>query len=557
MLTRLYIKNIAVIKEASISLTPGFNVLTGETGAGKTVLVSSINAVLGERTSRDIIRMGEEKAVVTALFEDVSNEAREVLSSLGYEDEDGTVLISREITAAGKNICRIGGIPATTAILREVTSCLLQIHGQRDTSQLLSADKHLELIDSVADTKQLLADYALIYNKLCELRHEQNSLDIDESEKARRMDMLRYQIEEIEAAELEDEAEEDELSARRRMVQGSERIRQGLAQAYAALQGSSEQPGINSLAAELTEGIGEAAGFVDSLTAMSERIDEIAIELDEFTADIRGALDEFDFDPRELDDIERRLDIVYKLKRKYGDSIADILEHYHNACEELENISFSEKRMEAIAKEISAVENEVIAQAGVISQRRLEAANAMILQIEAELAFLDMPSVKLSVVHTQHQPRNNGVDELELFIVTNAGDEPKPLSKIASGGELARIMLAIKNVVAGRDNIATLIFDEVDTGVSGRAAGKIGAKLRQVADSRQVVCVTHLAQVAAFADRHFLIAKHEMDGKTYTKVETLEQDAAIHELARITSGDLITPASLQSAKELWDRAHEA
>ena len=556
MLTRLYIKNVAVIKEAAIALAPGFNVLTGETGAGKTVLVSSINAVLGERTSRDIIRIGEEKAVVTALFEDVSDEARKVLESLGYEDEDGTVLISREITTAGKNICRIGGMPATTAILREVASCLLQIHGQRDTSQLLSADKHLALIDSLAETKRPMTEYIVAYNKLCELRREQEALDIDESEKARRMDMLRYQIEEIEAAELDDENEEDELAARRRMVQGSERIRQGLAQAYSALQGGNEHPGINSLATELTGGVGEAADFVETFAAMNGRIDEIIIELEEFTADIREALDEFDFDPQELDAIERRLDIIYKLKRKYGDSIADILEHYRAACEELENMSFSEKRIAAVEKEIANTQKDVMAQAKIISEKRLTAANDLTQKVEAELAFLDMQGVKLSVNHAEHAPRDNGIDEIELYIVTNVGDEPKPLSKIASGGELARIMLAIKNVLAGRDDIATLIFDEIDTGVSGRAAGKIGAKLRQVAATRQVICVTHLAQVAAFADQHFLISKQENDGKTYTYVQALEQEEAICELARITSGDLITPASLQSAQELWDRAHE-
>ena len=556
MLTRLYIKNVAVIKEATIALAPGFNVLTGETGAGKTVLISSIDAVLGERTSRDIIRIGEDKAVVTAMFEDISEKASEILRSLGYEDEDGTVLISREITSAGKNICRIGGVPATTAILREISSCLLQIHGQRDTSQLLSADKHLELIDGLAETAPLLVEYSAEYNKLRELRHERNALDIDESEKARRMDMLRYQLDEIEAAELEDEAEEEELTARRRMVQGSERIRQGLAQAYAALQGDNDREGINSLAAELTEGIGEAAGFVESLAAMSERIDEIAIELEEFAADIRASLDEFDFDPRELDEIERRLDVIYKLKRKYGSSIAEILEHYRNTAEELEGISLSEKRIEAVKKQIAAAEKDVIAKAGIISKKRLEAADIMVSQVESELAFLDMPGVKLSVRHREHQPRDNGIDEMELYIVTNAGDEPKPLSKIASGGELARIMLAIKNVLAGRDDIATLIFDEVDTGVSGRAAGKIGAKLRQVANARQVICVTHLAQVAAYADRHFLIAKQEKDGSTFTQVGELSHEDAVHELARITSGDLITPAALQSAGELWDRAHK-
>jgi len=438
-------------------------------------------------------------------------------------------------------------------MLRQIAPLLIHIHGQRDAQQLLMSERHLEIIDGFAETAEEIQDYAQSYRKLKSLQSERDGLNLDESQKAQRIDMLKYQIAEIEAAGLESESEKDELQARRRMIQGSERIRQGLAQAYTALRGEGE-PGIGELMGELTQGISQAAQFVESFADMHARIEEIAFELDDFTADIRMALDEFDFDPRELDRVELRLDTIQKLERKYGGDIAAILKHYQDASDEQLRIGSSEKQLEAINAQIQEARQEAEKKAKALSARRLAAAAELIRLVESELAFLDMPGVKLSLQHEIRELGESGADDVELYIITNTGDAPKPLSRIASGGELARIMLAIKNVLAGRDDVATLIFDEVDTGVSGRAAGKIGGKLREVSKSRQVICVTHLAQVAAHADHHFLIAKQVEEGKTFTNVTVLSVEDSISELARITSGDMITPAALQNAREMRELA---
>jgi DNA repair protein RecN (Recombination protein N) len=555
MLTRLFIQNIAVIAEASITPGPWLNVLTGETGAGKTVLISSIEAVLGERTPRDIIRTGEEKATVSAMFEDISPHAAKALGAMGFEDDDGAVLISREMTTAGKNTCRINGMPATLSMLREIAPLLIHIHGQRDAMQLLESRLHLDMVDGFAEIEREAGSYAEAYHKLKKLESERDSLTMDESQKAQRIDMLRYQIAEIEAADLEDGNEKEELLARRRMIQGSERIREGLAQAHAALRGNGDAPGITDLMRELDGGVSQAAQYVESFGDIKNRIGEIGFELEDFAADVRMALDEFEFDPREIDRVELRLDTINKLERKYGGSIAEILAHYRSASDELLRICSNEKHLEAVTAQAEEARKEATLLAAALTKRRLAAAEELIRLVEDELCFLDMPAVKLSIEHKRCALGETGADEIEFFIVTNVGDTPKPLSRTASGGELARIMLAIKNVLAGRDNVATLIFDEVDTGVSGRAAGKIGRKLREVSKARQVICVTHLAQVAAFADSHFLIAKRVEAGKTLTGVTRLSPDEAIHELARITSGDMATPASLQSAREMREQAH--
>jgi len=553
MLTRLFIQNIAVIAEASITPGAGLNVLTGETGAGKTVLISSIEAVLGERTPRDIIRTDEEKATVSALFEDISPNAAKALGGMGFEDDDGAVLISREMTASGKNTFRINGMPATLSMLREIAPLLIHIHGQRDAMQLLESKLHLDMIDNFAGLET--EAYTEAYGKLKKLEAERDGLHMDESQKARRIDMLKFQIAEIEAADLEDENEKDELLARRRMIQGSERIREGLADAYAALRGDDNSDGITGLMRQLDSGISQAAQYVDNFGEIKNRVGEISFELEDFAADIRTALDEFEFDPREIDRVEIRLDTINKLERKYGGSITEILAHYRSASDELLRVNSNEKLLEAVTAQAQEMLIETQELAAALTKRRLAAAAELIRLVEDELCFLDMPGVKLSIEHKLCELGAAGGDDIEFFIVTNVGDAPKPLSRIASGGELARIMLAIKNVLAGRDDVATLIFDEVDTGVSGRAAGKIGRKLREVSKSRQVICVTHLAQVAAFADSHFQIAKRVEDGKTLTEVMQLSQDEAIRELARITSGDMATPAALQSAGEMREQAH--
>ena len=556
MLTRLYIQNIAVIHKASIDFSGGFNVFTGETGAGKTILIGAIDAVLGERTSRDIIRTGEDKALVSALFEDISPKAVAALEEQGYEAEDGSVLIVREITVGGKNNCKINGMPATTALLREISSLLISVHGQRDGNQLLAADRHMGLIDSYGQLEGTLEAYETAYEAMRGIQADLDELRMDDSQKMQRIDMLTYQVAEIEEAELEDPEEEDSLQARRKMLRNSERIREGLAQGYEALQGDGEGAGINDLFGGLVDGVAEAARFMEDMEPLAKRLEEMSYELAEAAADVRQALDEFEFDQRELDAIEERLDVIYRLKRKYGGSITDILAFYEDSREELERITTSEQRTQELTKALAVAEKQAKILAKELSARRRTAAQAFVTEVEAELAYLDMPSVRLSLRWQEKSLSPTGMDDMEFMVITNVGEEPKPLSRIASGGEIARMMLAIKNVMADRDDIGTLIFDEVDTGVSGRAAGKIGAKLRAVSQKRQVICVTHLAQVAACGDRHLFIYKDVDDDRTYTHVEPLEGEAVYRELARITSGDMITEAALENARQMFLRAHE-
>lgn len=550
MLVQLYIENVAVIQKAAIRLEPGLNVFTGETGAGKTMLISAIDAVLGERTSREIIRTGESRAMVSALFEDLSPAVLEKLAELGYSDDEGALLISREVTAAGKTGCKLNGIPATTSILREIAPLLIHVHGQRDSQQLLLPERHIELLDAYGELAGDIAHYAEAYNHMRAVKAELESLDMDDAQKNQRMDMLSFQIAEIEGAELEDEGEEETLLARRGVIRNSERILEGLAAGYAALSGGGESEGITSLMDDLTGGVATASEHVEQFAPMEERLREIGYELADFSAEIHSYLEEFDFDPRELDEIEYRLDAIYKLKRKYGGSIAEIVAFCERARQERESITTSEARAEALAAELGAVVAEAEKRAGTLRKKRARAAKEFMAKVEEELAFLDMPAVRLSVSHREKPLARDGADELEFLIVTNVGEPPKPLSKIASGGEIARIMLAVKNVLADRDHIGTLIFDEVDTGVSGRAAGKIGRKLRQVSRARQVICVTHLAQVAACADTHLYISKAVEDGRTFTRVTTLQEEERAAEVARITSGDHITDIALENARQL-------
>jgi len=550
MLKQLHIQNIAVIQKANVMLTPGLNVFTGETGAGKTILISAIDAVLGERASKDMIRTGEEKAQVTALFEDISPLAVRALEELGYSDDEGSVLISREIQLNGKGSCKINGVPATVSILKEIASLLISIHGQRDSAQLLAGEQHLRLIDAFGDLGGDMEEYHAAYRRMCDIREELESLKISDSQKAQRIDMLTFQIDEIEAAGLEDPEEEGQLQAQKKLIKNSEKVRDALSAAYTAIQGAGEAEGIGTLIDALADGIALAADFIAPMEPMSQRISEMRYELEEYAQDIRNTLEDFEFDPRELDAIESQLDTIYKLRRKYGDSIGEILSYCDKARVELEAITTSEQRARELTVALESATATAESLAAALSEKRRKAAQGLVLQVEEELAFLDMPSVRLSIRHQAKPLSERGMDEIEFYIVTNVGESPKPLSKIASGGEMSRIMLAIKNVLAEKDDVATLIFDEVDTGVSGRAAQKIGRKLAQVARARQVVCVTHLAQVAAFADNHLLIRKEIEAERTFTRITALDEEEIVAELARITNGDLVTDAALKSAGEL-------
>ena len=549
MLSQLYIKNVAVISEASIGLQPGLNVFTGETGAGKTILIGAINAVLGERVSKEMIRTGETRATISALFTGLSPAAEQALAEAGYPVEENAVLIHREISADGKSSCKIDGRPATAAILRSVSALLINVHGQHDNQQLLSPQKHLGFIDSYGELGGLVQEYQAAYRDYMLVRRELASVNTDEAQKAHRIDLLSYQVNEIEAAELQP-GEEEELRAQRKQIQNSLHVTQALGGSLAILEGGEEVPSLTSLLSELAENMTQAANYMEAAQPIAERLTDISYELEGFPGEIQDLIDHFDCDPSQLDAIERRLDTIYNLKKKYGSSIEEILEFGARAAAELEEIETSDMRIEKLSAQLSSLEEKARSQAERLTQARTKAAKLFVKAVQGELIFLDMPSVQLSVCQEHKEMSLDGADELELFIATNVGEQAKSLAKIASGGELSRIMLSIKNVLADRDNIQTLIFDEVDTGVSGSAAQKIGKKLAQVAENRQVIVVTHLAQVASFARNHLFISKAAREDRTFTTIRPLSREERVRELARISGGEKISEIALRHAEEM-------
>ncbi len=549
MLSQLYIKNVAVISEASIGLQPGLNVFTGETGAGKTILIGAINAVLGERVSKEMIRTGETRATISALFTGLSPAAEQALAEAGYPVEENAVLIHREISADGKSSCKIDGRPATAAILRSVSALLINVHGQHDNQQLLSPQKHLGFIDSYGELGGLVQEYQAAYRDYMLVRRELASVNTDEAQKAHRIDLLSYQVNEIEAAELQP-GEEEELRAQRKLIQNSLHVTQALGGSLAILEGGEEVPSLTSLLSELAENMTQAANYMEAAQPIAERLTDISYEFEGFPGEIQDLIDHFDCDPSQLDAIERRLDTIYNLKKKYGSSIEEILEFGARAAAELEEIETSDIRIEKLSAQLSSLEEKARSQAERLTQARTKAAKLFVKAVQGELIFLDMPSVQLSVCQEHKEMSLDGADELELFIATNVGEQAKSLAKIASGGELSRIMLSIKNVLADRDNIQTLIFDEVDTGVSGSAAQKIGKKLAQVAENRQVIVVTHLAQVASFARNHLFISKAAREDRTFTTIRPLSREERVRELARISGGEKISEIALRHAEEM-------
>lgn len=550
MLSQLYIENIAVIQKASIDFTSGLNVFTGETGAGKTILISAINAVLGARTYRDIIRSGETRAVVSALFTGIPEDIAARISQLGYTVEDGQLLISRELDAdSGKGGCKIDGRPATTALLRSVAGLLIDIHGQHDSQELLSAEKHLSFIDGFGGLEPSLAVYKEAYLRMTQARDRLEAVQLDEGYKLQRMDILQYQTQEIAAAALTD-GEEDELMAQREIIRNAEKIVGALGAMYDLLQGGEDREGILS-SVELLQGeLDTASRYVEDLREYGDRVEDAVYSLEELSSSVRTFLDEYNFDPRQLDDIENRLDLIYRLKKKYGATIGEVLEYYEKISQELEELTFSDQTVERLQKALDDAVRDAARLADDLSARRREAAERFVAQVGEELSYLDMGGVTLSFAQDAKDFGPTGQDTLELLISANPGEAPKPLSRIASGGELSRIMLAIKNVLADKDDIGTIIFDEVDTGVSGRAAQKIGLKLHQAAGDRQIICVTHLAQVAAYGDHHIKIYKTVEEGRTFTKVQPLSRQERVEELARITGGENITEISLRNADEM-------
>lgn len=550
MLSQLYIENIAVIQKATINFTAGLNVFTGETGAGKTILMSAINAVLGARTYREIIRSGETQATVSALFTQIPPQVASEIAKLGYPVQDGQLVISRDLDVdSSKGGCRIDGRPATTAVLRSIAGLLINIHGQRDSQELLSLEKHLQFIDSFGNLEEALVRYREAYQKMAGIGERLGAVQMDESYKLQRMDILQYQTQEIEAAALE-EGEEETLTAQRTIIRNAKKITEVLGSMYRLLQGDAQQEGLIAAIGMLQKELDTATSYIEALGEYSEQIGESVYNLEELGVTVRSALDEYNFHPKQLEEIENRLDTIYRLKKKYGGSIAEILAFYEKISLELQDLTLSDELLEQLKEEMAEAKAQAESLAGVLSGLRQKAAGNFAAQVMAELADLDMPSAVLSVAHTPKELGPTGSDTMELLFSANPGEVPRPLSRIASGGELSRTMLAIKNLLAHKDGVGTIIFDEIDTGVSGRAAQRIGGKLHQVAQNRQVICVTHLAQVAANGDHHIKIYKTVEEGRTYTRVQPLNRIERVEELARMIGGENITELSLRNADEM-------
>ena len=552
MLSNLQIENIAVIKSASIDFENGFNVMTGETGAGKSIVIDSLNAILGERTSRELIRSGADSASVCAEFQNVGDNVKNELEKLGIEKDD-TLIVSRKLTPDGKNVCRINGMPATVSMLKALGVQLVNIHGQLDNQSLLSPETHCSFIDKLAGSGRELKEFKELYSLYIKKENELKSLNTDVNEKNRRLDILNYQIEEIQKADIRP-GEKDELTEKLGFLRNAEKVLDLLHTAYAALNGDGEMPGAADIAADAASKLLSAADYSSDFAETANGVNDAAMNLSAYTEELRDKIYSLDYDPNETERAEERLDVIYRLSQKYGDSEEDILAYLENAEKERDALSFSDERAEQLRAETEKAYNEALAAAKKLSELRIEAGKKFSADVERELAFLDMPSVKFIVNDSVGELHENGIDNIEFLLSANAGEEPKPLSKIASGGELSRIMLAIKCVLSELDDIDTLIFDEIDSGVSGRAALKIAAKMKELSKTHQVICVTHLAQIAAFADEHKLISKEEKDGRTYTCIVSLDYNGRKYELARIMGGLTVTQSILNSAEELLSSA---
>lgn len=552
MLSNLQIENIAVIKSASIDFENGFNVMTGETGAGKSIVIDSLNAILGERTSRELIRSGADSASVCAEFQNVGDNVKNELEKLGIEKDD-TLIVSRKLTPDGKNVCRINGMPATVSMLKALGVQLVNIHGQLDNQSLLSPETHCSFIDKLAGSGRELNEFKELYSLYIKRKNELKSLNTDVNAKNRRLDILNYQIEEIQKADIRP-GEKDELTEKLGFLRNAEKVLDLLHTAYAALNGDGEMPGAADVAADAASKLLSAADYSSDFTETANGVNDAAMNLSAYTEELRDKIYSLDYDPNETERAEERLDVIYRLSQKYGDSEEDILAYLENAEKERDALSFSDERAEQLRAETEKAYNEALAAAKKLSEIRIEAGKKFSADVERELAFLDMPSVKFIVNDSVGELYENGIDNIEFLLSANAGEEPKPLSKIASGGELSRIMLAIKCVLSELDDIDTLIFDEIDSGVSGRAALKIAAKMKELSKTHQVICVTHLAQIAAFADEHKLISKEEKDGRTYTCIASLDYNGRKYELARIMGGLTVTQSILNSAEELLSSA---
>lgn len=551
MLSSLQIENVAVIQKANVHFEKGLNVLTGETGAGKSILIDSINAILGNRTSKDLVRTGAAKAVIRAAFENVPPAVLDSLEKAGYERSEA-LLLSREITAEGKSTCRINGMPATAAILRELCGGLININGQHDSVGLLNPAHHESILDAYAQNRTEYQEYYSVYRELVKIKRELDAQITDESEKQRRIDLLSYQVQEIEDAALT-AGEEQTLESRRKVLSNASTIRDRIAQCYALLSGDDETPGAVDLLGEASNAVDAAAQLDGELSTSAGQLLDLYYNAKDAAADLIGRLDAYETNDAELDEIEQRIDLIYKLKRKYGDTVEDIIAFGQKAREELELIQSSQERVEHLQAEQHRLYVLAREKAETLTQTRLKAFEELNKRISETLDFLNMPGVRMTLHHARGPLASHGQDSIEFYISTNPGEAPKPLAKIASGGELSRITLAIKNAMADKDAVPTVIYDEIDSGVSGKAASRIGEVLRQSAEGHQILCITHTAQIAALADCHLLIQKNIANERTYTEIHPLDEDGRVDALAHLISGDHVTELSRANAREMLEQ----
>lgn len=553
MLLNLKISNIAIIKDAVVDFNNGLNVLTGETGAGKSIIIDAINAVLGERTSRELIRTGCNSAEVSAFFDDISDSAIFILNEMGIDCEDKSLAISRKIAIDGKNICKVNGVSVTVSMLKKIGQSLINVHGQLDNHNLLNEELHYTYIDSFAENNDLKEAYLSAYYDYCNCKRVLDSLIVNESEKARKIDLLTYQINEIIDADIRI-GEWEELENRKKVLQNAEQLLNYVNTAIEIIDGSDNFNGVGEMLNTASNSLIKASSFDNELNTIANSVTDIAYNINDYASELKNFIYNFDVNPAELDEIEDRLNVLFKLSKKYGANEEEMLAYLDSAQKELDAITFSDKKKDELEKELIEKRIALEKLSTLLSENRKKYGENFINEVKNELSFLDMSSIEFKIIQNKKSHDETGADEIYFLISANMGEEPKPLSKIASGGELSRIMLAIKNVLASKDNIQTLVFDEVDTGVSGRAAQKIGIKLKEVSKNRQVLCVTHLAQIACFADNHFLISKSESENKTYTKVECLDNNGRIQELARIIGGIEATQLSLDTAAEMIENA---
>ena len=554
MLANLKIENVAVIEKAEVNFTHGFTVLTGETGAGKSILIDSINAILGNRTSRELVRSGAQKACIWATFEAIPASVKKQLEKCGYEASDD-LLLYREINAEGKGSCRINGMPATAAVVRDISAGLLSIHGQHDSQSLTNPALHLDLLDQYAQNRELFAEYYRRYRELVTVKRQLDTANASEADKQRRIEALTAEIDAIDAAALQP-GEEKTLQERKTVITHAQSILEGITAAHLALAGDEdgEQAGAADLLGGAVDGLQNSARLDESLAAMSERLNELYYSARDLATDLADRLDAYGYDAGELDQIESRLDTIYRIKQKFGMEVEELLARRDTAAAELENFQSSGQRIAELKARMQTLYAAAKEAAEALTQSRLKGFAAMNKQMKAALEFLNMPGIRFALKHARGPLSSHGQDTVEFLISTNPGEEPKPLAKIASGGELSRIMLAFKSALADRDALPTVIYDEIDTGVSGLAAGRIGQLLHQTAKGHQVLCITHTPQVAAFADNQLLIQKNVRNDRTFTEIHTLDMDARVEVLARMISGDKVSELSLASARELIEKS---